>query len=107
VDLHIVNQRVDQALADNSRAERIVIFMAIAIFLIGTGIIVVAFFWSVNAYVGSGAVLFQGLLYWPIREILRLRRENLVLQTFPVLISILPTEGAVTETIKLLDYIRK
>jgi hypothetical protein len=105
MDLVAINNRVDGALYANRRAEFIVIGMAIGIFMLGAGILIVAY-WLTNPYVSGGAFLFQSLLYWPIREILKLRRDNLVLQTLPVLVSALPPKEAAIEIRKLTDYIR-
>jgi hypothetical protein len=59
-----------------------------------------------DSQVGGPSVVLQGFLYWPIREILRLRRDNLVLQTVPSIISGLPQKEAAIEIIKMLRYLR-
>jgi hypothetical protein len=105
MDLNIVNQRVDKALADNQRDHKIVQLMAVAIFAMGILIILVAYRHE-NPYVTTGALVSQLFLYWPVREILRLRRENLMLQTLPVLVSTLEPEPAAREIVKLLAYLR-
>lgn len=105
MDLVVINKRVDGALRDNRRAEHIVIGMALGIFGLGAGILVVAY-WLTNPYVSGGTVLFQSLLYWPIREILKLRRDNLILQTLPVLVAELPPKEAAIEIRKLMSYMR-
>jgi hypothetical protein len=105
MDIQVVNQRVDQALADNRRAGNLVLLMSSAIFTIGILSILIGY-WQRNPYIGGGATLFQGLLYWPIREILRLRRDNIVLQTVPVLVSGLDADTSAKEIIKLLNYLR-
>ena len=97
---------MDKALAENRRAEYIIIGMAVSIFLLGLTIVVVGY-WSVNAYVTGAAMLFQGLLYWPIREILKLRRDNLILQTLPAMVAALPPDRAADEVVKFLDYLRR
>lgn len=105
MDIIAINNRVDGALRDNRRAEFIVIGMAVGIFLLGAGSLVVAY-WLTNPYVGGGAFLFQSLLYWPIREILKVRQDNLVLQTLPVLVAELDAREATIEIRKLAEYIR-
>jgi hypothetical protein len=105
MDLIAINNRVDGALRDNRRAEFIVIGMAIGIFLLGAGALIVAY-WLTNPYVGSGAFLFQSLLYWPIREILKVRQDNLVLQTLPVLVAELQPKDAAIEIRKLSEFMR-
>jgi hypothetical protein len=101
-----VDARVDRALQDNRRAETIVIGMALGIFVLGVVILLVAY-WQRNAYVAGGALVVQGFLYWPVREILKLRRDNLILQTFPALISNLSPSDAGREIVKLLVYLRR
>jgi hypothetical protein len=85
LNLEAVFDRIEKALLDNRRAETIVLAMAAGIFLLGVGAIGVSY-WQHNPYFIAGALLMQALLYVPVREILRLRRDNLVLQTLPVLL---------------------
>ena len=83
--LEAVFERVERALLDNRRAETIVLAMAVGIFLLGAGVVGLSY-WQQNPYLTGGALLVQGLLYLPVREILRLRRDNVVLQMLPALL---------------------
>ena len=105
MDLQVINSRIDQALAGNKRAELIIVGMAVSIFLVGLAVIVVAY-WLKNPYVASGSMLMQGLLAFPINEVRKLRRDNLILQTFPVLIVGLPPDKAAAEIRTLLAHLR-
>ena len=105
MDIGQINTRVDGALRDNRRAEYTVIGMALSIFVAGTLVLILAY-WQQNPYVGAGGLLLNGLLYWPIREILRLRRDNLILQVLPVMLAELSTEDATKEIKKLADHLR-
>jgi hypothetical protein len=80
--------------------------MAVGTFLLGLAIIVTGF-WFRNHYITAGATLTQGFLYWPINEILKLRRDNIILQTTPVIVSALDSKAAADEIKKLLAYLRK
>jgi hypothetical protein len=95
LDLEAVFDRVEKALLDNRRAETIVLAMAAGIFLLGLGAIGVSY-QQHNPYFTGGALLGQALLYFPVRGILRLRRDNLVLQTLPVLLGGLSQPDAFT-----------
>lgn len=106
MNLHLINTRVDQALAANRRAEHIITAMAALIFLLGLVVAGVGYA-AANPYVSSGAILFQSALYFPIRRIGSLRRDNIILQTFPVMITALPAERAADEIVKLLDFLKK
>jgi hypothetical protein len=106
MDIDKINQRVDQALAANRRAENFIIGMAFAIFVLGVIITIVAY-WHTNPYVGSAAVVVQMLLYWPIKEVLKVRRDNLILQSFPILVTTLPPDRLVDELAKTLEFIRR
>jgi hypothetical protein len=106
MDLIAINTRVDSALQQNRRAEYIVIGMAVAIFVLGLAVVLVGYR-STNLYITGGATLFQAFLYWPVREILKLRRDNLILQTLPALTASLPPKHAADEIIKLLESLRK
>jgi hypothetical protein len=105
MDLEIINVRVDKALDANRRAERIIIVMAIALFIFGL-LVLSAAYWLKNPYVASGSVLMQGFLVFPVSEVKKLRRDNLILQTFPALIDVLPPAGAASEIKKLLAHLR-
>ncbi len=100
-----VNTRVDHALAENHRAERLIVSMALALFIVGLLLLFLGY-WLRNPIVASAALLSQIFLMFPINEIRKLRRDNLILQTFPVLIEGLPKEAALQEIKKLLAYLR-
>jgi hypothetical protein len=85
LDLDGVCARIETALLDNRRAETVVLTMAAGIFLLGVGVVGVSY-WQQNPYFTGGALLMQALLYVPVREMVRLRRDNLVLQTLPALL---------------------
>jgi len=104
INVAVINERVDRALASNARAEGIVIALAVAIFLVGGGILVVAY-WLKNPYISAGGALSQFFLRQPIREILKLRRDNLILQTFPAIVPGLPPEKAAVEISKTLRHL--
>ncbi|MGA2269747.1 MAG: hypothetical protein ABSH44_14865 [Bryobacteraceae bacterium] len=106
MDLKLINQRIDKALALNRRAEMLVIAMASCIFVLGVGIVVTAYRVK-NPYITTAGIILQGFLYGPLREILKLRRDNLILQTLPVLISDLPPAQAAHEIAKLLEFLRR
>jgi hypothetical protein len=95
LNLEAVFARIDTALLDNRRAEKIVLTMAVGIFLLGVAAVGVSY-WQQNPYFAAGALLVQGLLYVPVREIVRLRRDNLVLQTLPALLGGLSPPDAFT-----------
>jgi hypothetical protein len=92
-----VDARVDQALADNHRAERLIVGMALALFVVGLLLVLL---------VGSAALILQISLIFPFNEIRKLRRDNLILQTFPALIEGLPKDAAVKEIKMLLAFLR-
>ena len=105
MDIELINNRVDGALRSNRRAEYIMIGMSVGIFSLGLATLIVAY-WQKQPYIGSGSVLLNGLLYWPVREIWKLRRDNLLLQVLPVIIAELSTEDATKEIKKLAEHLR-
>lgn len=106
MDLELVNSRVDRALESNRQAEVIVISMAIGIFSIGIAVILVGYTLE-NPYVSVGAGVFQLALYWPVYEILKLRRDNIILHVLPALVCSMPPERAADEIEKLLEHLRR
>lgn len=105
MNLAVVNTRVDQALDDNRRAERVIVGMALCLFTVGILVLFIAYE-AKNPYIASGSVLLQGLLVFPIKEVKKIRRDNIILQTFPTLILGLPPKQAAAEIVKLLVYLR-
>ena len=103
--LERVDARVDHALADNHRAERLIVGMALALFVVGLLLVLLAY-WLKNPYVASAALIIQTFLIFPFNEIRKLRRDNLILQTFPALIEGLPKDAAVKEIKMLLAFLR-
>jgi hypothetical protein len=98
----LINARVDVAIKLNGRAEHVIICMAVGIFSIGVALLLIGY-WSQNPYVGGGSLILGGFLYWPIKEILKLRRDNLMLQILPAMVSELPRAEAAREIKKFLD----
>jgi hypothetical protein len=105
MDIAQINSRVDGALRENRRTEYTVIAMALGIFVSGAMVLLLAY-WQQNPFVVGGGILLNGLLYWPIREVLKLRRVNVVLQLFPVILGALSPDEAAAEIRKLADQIR-
>jgi hypothetical protein len=101
-----VSKRIDKALAANRRTEILVVVMAVFIFLLGMAMIILGY-WHQSLYLRTVPILLQGLLYWPIREIMRLRQDNLILQTLPAIVSTLPARECAMEMKKTLDYLRR
>jgi hypothetical protein len=97
-----VIKRIDKVLSENRRVENIYIALTSALFITGitcfiTALISGDFVWSTPSAVTTG------LLYYPLKEIKDLRRQNIALATAPVLIAQLPPDKAVSEIIKLLN----
>src|SRR4051812_7675147 len=105
MDLNQINARVDAALRLNRRAETIVITMAVAIFVLGVLTFLLAYV-EKNPYAAGGSALVTAFLYWPIREILKLRRDNLVLQVVPVMVAQLGPIDLAKEIKLLLLHLR-
>jgi hypothetical protein len=58
MDIEVINDRIDHALQANRRAERIITGLAVAIFSLGAGSLLVAY-WQQNPYIAGGTVLLQ------------------------------------------------
>ena len=101
----LINLRIDQALERGKRSEQLVIGLSVMIFGLGTAFLIVAAVLG-SIVVAAPAVLIEALLYWPIRQILRMRKENIALACAPALIATLPPEQAAGEMVKLLEDVR-
>jgi hypothetical protein len=106
VDLHALNARVDQALTDNRRAERLMIGMALALFCVGLSVLFVGYRMK-NPYVAGGSSLAQMFIAFPINEVRKLRRDNLILRIFPSIVRDLSPANSAEQIVKLLEYLRR
>ena len=105
MDHLIISERMDQALLDNRRAERLVVRLAVAIFALA--VVALAFaFWTKSWFLAFLALILGGLLYWPFVEIRKLRRENLCLEAIPTLAYNYSPERGMEEIVKLLEMVR-
>jgi hypothetical protein len=105
MDVSVINASIQRAVADNRRAEMLLIAMAVAQFILGLLVILVGC-WIRSRYVMASGTLPLGLLTFPIAEIRKLRLDNIVLRTIPTIIGTLPPRDAIAETKKLLQYLR-
>jgi Flp pilus assembly protein TadB len=88
-----LNQRIDQALRDNGRAEILVWALCTLLFLCGVALFVGGFILGEPIITGSGVVVEIGII-WPLRQIMKLREDNVRLQVLPSMLDILPPEEA-------------
>jgi len=89
-------QRIDLVLKENRRIESTYILLTIVLFLCGIACIVCAL--ATGSYLWSTpSTVTTGLLYWPLKEIKRIRRSNISLATAPILIATLPSDQAAKE----------
>jgi len=103
--LAAVQLRVDQALRENRPLQRCFTWMVVALFVVGLSVLVFAYYLR-NPYVLGGGVLVYSFFTVPLYKLGRLRRDNLILQTFPAFISMLEPHKADEEIVKLLNYLR-
>ncbi len=101
MDLLVINERIDQALAANARAERMIFRLGAGVLGLGVGSLALAF-WLMSPFLLGLTLLLLGLLYWPIAEIMRLRRENICLETIPTLAYNISIDRAMEEIVRLL-----
>jgi hypothetical protein len=99
-----INERIDAALEDGKRNELIIICLSVMIFLLGFALVVVSVARSQPVFLAP-SLLLEAALYWPIRQILRIRKENIALATTPALIATLPPAQAAAQMVKLLEKI--
>ena len=89
-------QRIDLVLRENRKIEWTYILLTIILFGCGIACIVCALATGNYLWATPSAVT-TGLLYWPLKEIKSIRRNNIALATAPILIATLPPEQAAKE----------
>ena len=99
-----INARIDEVLKKNRVHEIAIFIMAAAIFILGLAALVYGIVKN-EVLIVAPATLINAALYWPIQQIRRIRKENIMLAAIPSLIATLPPEDAARELVKLLDKI--
>ena len=97
-----VLDRIDQVLRDNRRTETLFIVLSVVLFLLGIASLISALV-SGKLILASPSVLTTSLLYWPMKQIRKIRRENIALATAPALISKLPDAEAAAQIQRVLE----
>lgn len=97
-----VLERIDQVLRDNRRIETLFIVLAVILFLLGIAAVILALATG-KLVLASPSVVTTLLLYWPMKQIRKIRRENIALATAPALISRLPDAEAAAQIQRILE----
>lgn len=105
MDVGIINARVDRALEANRKAEYLILCLAGGLFALGVASTLVAYSLR-NPYFFAASLVIDTLLLFPILEIRKLRRENVVLQSLPALIYPLSPSEAARQIVETLKYLR-
>ena len=63
-------------------------------------------YWIKSPYVAGGAALLNGFIYWPIREIIKIRRDNVVLQVVPAMVAQLPPKEAAQYIGQIINWLK-
>jgi len=93
--------RIDEVLKQNRKIEWTYIILTVALFLCGIACIISALVTGQYAW-STPATVTTGLLYWPLKEIKGIRKNNIALATAPMLIATLPAQEAAKELQTLL-----
>lgn len=88
--------RIDDVLGQNRKIEWTYIILTVLLFGCGIACMICALV-SGNYVWSSPSAVTTGLLYWPLKEIKGIRRNNIALATAPILIATLPPQEAAKE----------
>ena len=106
MDIEAINQRIDEVIVQNRNSYYTVIFMSVGIFLLGVALLIVEIILEKTILIGF-TIAVNLLLYWPIKSVLRIRRENVSLAvTLTVLQTCRDEDVAASEIQKLLAFMR-
>ena len=96
-----INERIDQVLTRNKMHEIAILLLAAGIFMLGLGALTYGIYVN-QALIVAPSTLITACLYWPIKMLIKIRKENIALAAAPSLIAVLPPDEAARELIKLL-----
>lgn len=97
-----VLDRIDQVLRDNRRTETLFISLSVILFLLGIVAVVLALVTG-RLVLASPSVVTTSLLYWPMKQIRKIRKENIALAIAPALIARLPDVDAAAQIQRVLE----
>lgn len=106
IDIGAINKRIDQTIAQNKRSEHILIFISIGMFLLAIGLLIIEIL-SGEIILVWPTMLINAFLYWPIKAILRIKKENIVLNETIVVLQTCPAEKAILELERLWAFMRE
>lgn len=93
--------RIDDVLRENRKIEWTYIVLTVVLFACGIACIICALATGKYAWSAPSTVT-TGLLYWPLKEVKSIRKNNIALATAPILIATLPPPEAAKELQNLL-----
>jgi hypothetical protein len=100
-----VAERFETALEHNRSTYRLILWMSGGIFVIGVSLLIIGVIkW--DTLILAPSAIITGLLYWPIINLLKIRKANICLYISPALIKCLPAARAADEIEKLLEWLR-
>ena len=88
-----VSQRIDQAIVDNRRHERIIVAILVLLFSVGLGLVIYGAVLQEWSLLVPGGFL-QVMIALPIRRLIKLREENMRLQILPQLLRLAHSDEA-------------
>lgn len=106
IDIGAINKRIDQTIAQNKRSEHILIFISTGMFLLAIGLLIIEIL-SGEIILVWPTMLINAFLYWPIKAILRIKKENVVLNETIVVLQTCPAEKAIIELERLWAFMRE
>lgn len=88
-----VSERIDVAIRQNRRHERVIVIVLVLLFVVGLGLIIYGAAIQEWQLLVPGGIL-QLTVAFPIRRLIKLREDNMRLQILPQLLRLADTEEA-------------
>lgn len=102
--VHAVVTRIDIAINDNRRHERIIVGVLVSLFVVGLGLVVYGAAIERWELLVPGGTL-QLMIAFPVRQLIRLRSDNMRLQILPELMRLADTREAKRLAAKLVNHL--
>jgi len=100
--VEVVNSRIDKAIRDNAGSERLISVVLITLFVAGIVLILWGAYHEQWTFLVPGGMAEMALVF-PVRQLVKMRADNMSLQVIPPMLRLAGTDDAKTLAMELIQ----